>query len=164
MDRITAYRVDLGPSRYFRQHHPNAGIFLRAPNLSGPTFPHLIFDYACSSITYDQTTSNTADPNLTPVVLGLAAICRYLGRLPSCSAIHKLRRGRLVLRWVTTWEYRLLYVFDLSLGAHEMSSRLLLIFSGKKSGGEGGVKLVPKIRGTRRLYDAFEEIGRRKGK
>ncbi|KAG9627297.1 hypothetical protein KCU64_g18365, partial [Aureobasidium melanogenum] len=33
---------------------------------------------------------------------------------PVRSAIHKQLNGRLVLRWVTTWESLLLYVFVLS--------------------------------------------------
>ena len=43
-------------------------------------------------ITYGHRSQRTEDPVRSPVL--------------------KLRTGRLVLRWVTTWEYRLLYVLQ----------------------------------------------------
>ncbi|KAH0288346.1 hypothetical protein KCU62_g5264, partial [Aureobasidium sp. EXF-3399] len=40
---------------------------------------------------------------------------------PVRSAIHKQLNGRLVLRWVTTWESLLLYVLVLSARMHSAS-------------------------------------------
>ncbi|KAG9913570.1 hypothetical protein KCV05_g13669, partial [Aureobasidium melanogenum] len=53
---------------------------------------YILFDKSCS-ITYGHSQLNTGHPVR--------------------SAIHKQLNGRLVLRWVTTWESLLLYVYDL---------------------------------------------------
>ncbi|KAG9956611.1 hypothetical protein KCU61_g9680, partial [Aureobasidium melanogenum] len=44
---------------------------------------------------------------------------------PVRSAIHKQLNGRLVLRWVTTWESLLLYVYCISFCLLRASSSLL---------------------------------------
>ncbi|KAH0288761.1 hypothetical protein KCU62_g4874, partial [Aureobasidium sp. EXF-3399] len=49
---------------------------------------------------------------------------------PVRSAIHKQLNGRLVLRWVTTWESLLLYVFLLipTIGSSHCTCEFLLHF------------------------------------
>ena len=50
-------------------------------------------------------------------------------RLPVRSALFKQRTGGLVVRWVTTSEYPLLYVFDFCFAE---------LCGGQEAGGEGG--------------------------
>jgi hypothetical protein len=50
---------------------------------------------------------------------------------PVRSAIHKQLNGRLVLRWVTTWESLLLYVLDFFLSVSLLLAGSLFVYHSK---------------------------------